>query len=373
MEDAYHHVHENAGVTHHDVAEPSPAMQHPDEHVDADASTAATAAAAIDATQASTLQPWQQRRGKWHPEEEAYIDRIIVEFRAGLLPLEDGTTLRDFLSKLLKCDPMRITKKFEGGNKLRKQTFRASHHNADEAALHQMRMELQVLESKFMERLERSQSNSPQAVADRALAEERRAQGCDLVDLYKKCLLEHPDGFGERGSSKRVKLESAVGAGDRGSSADAEALIGNNNGMMDPMQQIYHLQQLLHQLQHTSTPESQKLQNDYNHNIAMSNLISIQRMHLDAKYKLIDMEYQLGEMRQKNDERLDHQEELVRGVREDYDALGRQLVEMRAEIDSKYGRKEQQEQEEEQKMEETAAYGDKEEDGKEDKDELLMV
>eukprot|EP01082_Thalassiosira_pseudonana_P007008 g14904.t1 g14904 contig21:122116-123241(-) len=346
MEDAYHHVHENAGVTHHDVAEPSPAMQHPGEHVDADASTAATAAAAIDATQASTLQPWQQRRGKWHPEEEAYIDRIIVEFRAGLLPLEDGTTLRDFLSKLLKCDPMRITKKFEGGNKLRKQTFRASHHNADEAALHQMRMELQVLESKFMERLERSQSNSPQAVADRALAEERRAQGCDLVDLYKKCLLEHPDGFGERGSSKRVKLESAVGAGDRGSSADAEALIGNNNGMMDPMQQIYHLQQLLHQLQHTSTPDT----------------------------NLIDMEYQLGEMRQKNDERLDHQEELVRGVREDYDALGRQLVEMRAEIDSKYGRKEQQQQEEEeQKMEEAAAYGDKEEDGKEDKDELLMV
>jgi hypothetical protein len=97
-------------------------------------------------------------------------------------------------------------------------------------------------------------------------------------------------------------------------------------------------------------------------------------MHLDAKYKLIDMEYQLGEMRQKNDERLEHQEELVRGVREDYDALGRQLVEMRAEIDSKYGRKEQQQQEEEeQKMEEAAAYGDKEEDGKEDKDELLMV
>ena len=38
MEDAYHHVHENAGVTHHDVAEPSPAMQHPGEHVDVDVS-----------------------------------------------------------------------------------------------------------------------------------------------------------------------------------------------------------------------------------------------------------------------------------------------------------------------------------------------
>ena len=39
------------------------------------------------------------RRGKWTSEEEAYAGRLIQEFKAGLLPLTDGTTLRTFLSK----------------------------------------------------------------------------------------------------------------------------------------------------------------------------------------------------------------------------------------------------------------------------------
>lgn len=64
------------------------------------------------------------RRGKWTPEEEDYANRLIMEFKAGLLPLTDGTTLRTFLSKLLNCDPMRISKKFVGGNCIGKQVFR---------------------------------------------------------------------------------------------------------------------------------------------------------------------------------------------------------------------------------------------------------
>ena len=64
------------------------------------------------------------RRGKWTPEEEAYASRLIQEFKAGLLPLTDGTTLRTFLSKLLNCDPMRISKKFVGSNCIGKQVFR---------------------------------------------------------------------------------------------------------------------------------------------------------------------------------------------------------------------------------------------------------
>lgn len=35
-----------------------------------------------------------------------------------------GTTLRTFLSKLLNCDPMRISKKFVGSNCIGKQVFR---------------------------------------------------------------------------------------------------------------------------------------------------------------------------------------------------------------------------------------------------------
>lgn len=55
------------------------------------------------------------------PQEEEYANRLIQEFKSGLLPLTDGTTLRTFLSKLLNCDPMRISKKFVGGNCIGKQ------------------------------------------------------------------------------------------------------------------------------------------------------------------------------------------------------------------------------------------------------------
>lgn len=54
------------------------------------------------------------RRGKWTLEEETYANKLIAEFKQGTLPLTDGTTLRTFLSKLLNCDPMRISKKFVG-------------------------------------------------------------------------------------------------------------------------------------------------------------------------------------------------------------------------------------------------------------------
>jgi hypothetical protein len=64
------------------------------------------------------------RRGKWTTEEEAYSNRLIMEFKLGLLPLTDGTTLRTFLSKLLNCDPMRISKKFVGQNCIGKVMFR---------------------------------------------------------------------------------------------------------------------------------------------------------------------------------------------------------------------------------------------------------
>jgi len=55
------------------------------------------------------------RRGKWTPEEEAYVSRVTEAFHQGLLPLAAGTTLRSYLSDKLNCDPMRITKKFSGG------------------------------------------------------------------------------------------------------------------------------------------------------------------------------------------------------------------------------------------------------------------
>eukprot|EP00588_Corethron_pennatum_P013634 CAMPEP_0194267960 /NCGR_PEP_ID=MMETSP0169-20130528/2359_1 /TAXON_ID=218684 /ORGANISM="Corethron pennatum, Strain L29A3" /LENGTH=795 /DNA_ID=CAMNT_0039008995 /DNA_START=169 /DNA_END=2559 /DNA_ORIENTATION=- len=96
------------------------------------------------------------RRGKWTAEEEAYANRLIKEFKAGLLPLTDGTTLRTFLSKLLNCDPMRISKKFVGGNCIGKQVFRrrtADINSLTPEQIQQSRQELSELERRFLERV----------------------------------------------------------------------------------------------------------------------------------------------------------------------------------------------------------------------------
>jgi len=96
------------------------------------------------------------RRGKWTAEEEAYANRLIQEFKAGLLPLTDGTTLRTFLSKLLNCDPMRISKKFVGSNCIGKQVFRrrtAEINRLTPEQIQQSRGELSELERRFLERV----------------------------------------------------------------------------------------------------------------------------------------------------------------------------------------------------------------------------
>lgn len=96
------------------------------------------------------------RRGKWTAEEEAYANRLIIEFKAGLLPLTDGTTLRTFLSKLLNCDPMRISKKFVGSNCIGKQVFRRRTVDINRLTpdqIQQSRGELSELERRFLERV----------------------------------------------------------------------------------------------------------------------------------------------------------------------------------------------------------------------------
>jgi len=96
------------------------------------------------------------RRGKWTPEEEAYANRLILEFKSGLLPLTDGTTLRTFLSKLLNCDPMRISKKFVGSNCIGKQVFRrrtADINRLTPEQIQQSRAELSDLERRFLDRV----------------------------------------------------------------------------------------------------------------------------------------------------------------------------------------------------------------------------
>ncbi|KAH8085017.1 hypothetical protein JL720_7732 [Aureococcus anophagefferens] len=80
------------------------------------------------------------RRGKWTVEEERYVERVIRDFNNGLLHAAPGTTLRNYLSEKLNCDPMRITKKFTGDASIGKRVYHPS-ENAPEPAVERARRE----------------------------------------------------------------------------------------------------------------------------------------------------------------------------------------------------------------------------------------
>lgn len=56
------------------------------------------------------------RSGKWIPQEEEYATLLMELFDAGAVtpPLANGATLRLYLSRMLHCSPMRISKKYAG-------------------------------------------------------------------------------------------------------------------------------------------------------------------------------------------------------------------------------------------------------------------
>lgn len=74
------------------------------------------------------------RRGKWTLEEEAYVARVIRDFNYGYLNAPAGTTLRTYLSEKLKCDPMRITKKFTGDACIGKRVFHPAVRSLENAS-----------------------------------------------------------------------------------------------------------------------------------------------------------------------------------------------------------------------------------------------
>ena len=78
----------------------------------------------VDGPETSSTKPNDSlRRGKWTPEEEESVSRVISDFNAGFLKAPPGTTLRSYLSEKLNCDPMRITKKFTGELAIGKRVF----------------------------------------------------------------------------------------------------------------------------------------------------------------------------------------------------------------------------------------------------------
>ncbi|KAL7549819.1 hypothetical protein ACHAWF_017199 [Thalassiosira exigua] len=157
------------------------------------------------------------RRGKWTPEEEAYASRLIQEFKAGLLPLTDGTTLRTFLSKLLNCDPMRISKKFVGSNCIGKQVFRrrgADVNNLTPDEIERTRFELSELEKKFLDRVAQKKSSKAKGGGGRS-------------SMSSKSKSKSTGGAG--GSSSGAP--SSGGGGTSGGGGLSSALGGSSNSM----------------------------------------------------------------------------------------------------------------------------------------------
>lgn len=83
---------------------------------------------------AKVKSPSNLRRGKWTAEEEAYVARVIQDFNSGYLDAPAATTLRTYLSEKLKCDPMRITKKFTGEACIGKRVFHPAVRNPSNAS-----------------------------------------------------------------------------------------------------------------------------------------------------------------------------------------------------------------------------------------------
>jgi hypothetical protein len=100
------------------------------------------------------------RKGKWSAEEEVYTQRMIAYFVEGLLGLAEGTTLRSFLSERLNCDPMRITKKFQGESSIGKRSFTASFSAPDlHLRTQKANEDLRQLRARFLAKLQSLEGN----------------------------------------------------------------------------------------------------------------------------------------------------------------------------------------------------------------------
>lgn len=97
-------------------------------------------------------EPVQIRSGTWTKQEEDYVHALIKEFRDGHLDINEGTSLRGFLAKMLDCKPKRISKKYgktdyNGGHLYTKNSQPISHQEMQERHMKLKQLELKYRES----------------------------------------------------------------------------------------------------------------------------------------------------------------------------------------------------------------------------------
>ena len=99
--------------------------------------------------------------GKWTGEEQQYVEQVIRDFNSGFLDAPAGTTLRSYLSAKLNCDPMRVTKKFTGGDSIGKKIYHpVSRNEHNKHLIDKAHSHLKVLEKQWRRRLELQQQEA---------------------------------------------------------------------------------------------------------------------------------------------------------------------------------------------------------------------
>jgi hypothetical protein len=170
------------------------------------------------------------RKGKWTQEEENYANLIISLFNQGRLPILAGTTLRSYLSEKLRCDPMRITKKYAGTSSIGKQVYQPSEEYMDNPdQFKENELELNRMERIFLKRVNSKNWNeeelSPASTSAKRAHSTRslrtREKSVDFTDYYTGDFEE----MTEQGSEQPQASSSSSNSRRRGLRNSAEAAL----------------------------------------------------------------------------------------------------------------------------------------------------
>ncbi|CAB9514596.1 expressed unknown protein [Seminavis robusta] len=149
--------------------------------------------------------------GKWTSEEEAYVEVLTEAFKAGIVPIPEGATLRVFLASMLNCPTKRISKKFVGTNYHGKRAYvRKRVGEYDPEVAKGIRERLREMEGRFIKSLKPQKRTPQRPLQKEEPAETKRvfeARSEDPTDM-----LRSPLGARPQGHSQRVKISLAVPA-----------------------------------------------------------------------------------------------------------------------------------------------------------------
>ena len=169
--------------------------------------------------------------GKWTPEEFEYMLGLMEAFKAGHLPLQEGTTLRGFLSSMMKCKPKRISKKFEGISYNGRLTYKTAKDALSLQAAMLLRARLSELERRYL-----------------AAAEERDEGGqmqdhTSIDELLQQAMPTGTAGLPASGSMS-LALPSSLAHQGTGSTAASHGDLFNNVPQDNPLSSMSGLGEL---------------------------------------------------------------------------------------------------------------------------------